>query len=180
MNKFNDNSVKMRFDSKLDPFAMLFMSDCKHHHLNQTLLSPRKKCGRQSFILRKNKITEETHEHDVWNDDCHSHKSEEDCVVMNMNRHCHRQRLKKKVHIQHKEIQKPVVPEVNKSVDWRDTNYWKLPENCRKAIDKAMVKSSHSDFYYKLDNLTERIKIFKTVFYDSRVPAHIKVYNERL
>ena len=34
-------------------------------------------------------------------------------------------------------------PEERK-IDWRNDEYWKLPENVRKAIDTANMKSKHS------------------------------------
>ena len=39
---------------------------------------------------------------------------------------------------------------VERKIDWRTEEYWKLPENVRKAIDTANMKSKHSQFYEKL------------------------------
>ena len=40
-----------------------------------------------------------------------------------------------------------------------------MPENVRSAIDVAKTKKKHSDFYYKLRVLNEKIHIFTHVFY---------------
>ena len=45
-----------------------------------------------------------------------------------------------------------------------ENSYEKLPKNVQKAYDRAMDKSSgggHSDFYYKLEDLTGKIAMFK-------------------
>lgn len=34
--------------------------------------------------------------------------------------------------------------------DWKDDDYWSLPENVRHAIDKANQNQKYSPFYYKL------------------------------
>lgn len=34
--------------------------------------------------------------------------------------------------------------------NWKDTAYFRLPENVRKAVDIAKLKSHHSEFWYKL------------------------------
>ena len=58
---------------------------------------------------------------------------------------------------------------------WRkDGNYTTLPENVRAAIDLSLDKSKHSDFYYKLRGLNERIKVFKSAFYN-KVPYYQRV-----
>ena len=40
---------------------------------------------------------------------------------------------------------------------WRDEKYWSLPENVRKAIDVAKLRNKHTDFYYKLSLLNDKI-----------------------
>jgi len=53
---------------------------------------------------------------------------------------------------------------------WRkDRNYLSLPENVRHAIEVSQLKAKHSDFYYKLKGLNEKISTYKEIFYD-RVP----------
>ena len=49
---------------------------------------------------------------------------------------------------------------------WKDRHYWALPENVRAAIDVANTKKKHSDFYYKLRLLNEKIHVFTDVFYN--------------
>jgi len=53
---------------------------------------------------------------------------------------------------------------------WRNKAYWRLPENVRHAIDVAKMKSKHSEFWYKLETLNDKIYIFRSIFY-SRMPA---------
>ena len=48
---------------------------------------------------------------------------------------------------------------------WKNSQYWALPENVRAAIDVAKTKKKHSDFYYKLRLLNEKIHVFTDVFY---------------
>ena len=69
---------------------------------------------------------------------------------------------------------------VNRKIDqsYKNEAYRKLPENVRRAIDVAKLKSKHSDFYYKLKNLNEKILIFKSIFY-SKVPKHQRLFLER-
>lgn len=47
-----------------------------------------------------------------------------------------------------------------------DDDYMKLPENVRAAIELSREKAKHSQFYYRLRGLNERIKIYKSNFYD--------------
>lgn len=54
----------------------------------------------------------------------------------------------------------------NKNYEWRTEQYWALPENVRKAIDRAKKKKKRSDFFYKLLMLNEKIHIFTHVFYN--------------
>jgi len=53
---------------------------------------------------------------------------------------------------------------------YKNKAYWSLPENVRKAIDTAKQRSQHSDFYYRLQNLNDKILIFRSIFY-SKVPT---------
>jgi hypothetical protein len=54
---------------------------------------------------------------------------------------------------------------------WKNSNYWKLPPNVRNAIDVAQMKKKHSDFYYKLRLLNDKIHVFTNIFY-SKVPKY--------
>jgi hypothetical protein len=56
---------------------------------------------------------------------------------------------------------------------WRNAGYWRLPENVRHAVDVAKMKSKHSEFWYKLEILNDKIFIFRSMFY-SRMPAFQK------
>lgn len=48
---------------------------------------------------------------------------------------------------------------------YQDSDYWKLPENVRRAMDLAHRRTKHSAFYYKLLTLNDQINIYKTAFY---------------
>jgi hypothetical protein len=58
-----------------------------------------------------------------------------------------------------------------KNAYWRNAAYWRLPENVRHAIDVAKMKSKHSEFFYKLQTLNDKIYIYRSVFY-SNVPIY--------
>ena len=58
---------------------------------------------------------------------------------------------------------------------WQTPAYHKLSENRQKAIDNANEKAKHSEFYYKLQNLNDKIVVFRSMFYD-KVPKHEKFY----
>ena len=64
------------------------------------------------------------------------------------------------------------------SQTWKNDDYWKLPQNVRHAIDIAKTKQPNSDFYYKLQNLNDKVLVYKHVFY-SNMPAHQKQFLER-
>ena len=55
--------------------------------------------------------------------------------------------------------------------------YWQLPENVRNAIDVAKMKAKHSEFYYRLQRLSNKILVFRSVFY-SRIPKFQRAYAE--
>ena len=62
---------------------------------------------------------------------------------------------------------------------WRkDAAYWRLPENVRHAVDVAKMKSKHSEFWYRLQTLNDKIFIYRSVFY-SKMPAFQKVFLEK-
>ena len=54
---------------------------------------------------------------------------------------------------------------------WKNKAYYALPENVRNAIDIAKEKSAHSEFWHKLENLNDKLSIFKMLFY-TKVPRH--------
>ena len=59
---------------------------------------------------------------------------------------------------------------------WRkDDNYHSLPANVRHAIDKGKLKAKHSEFYYRLKGLNERIYTYKQIFYD-KIPVYQRNY----
>jgi len=41
--------------------------------------------------------------------------------------------------------------------NWKNNDYFKLPKNVQVAIDKAQNKQHHSEFYYKLKHLNEKL-----------------------
>ena len=54
---------------------------------------------------------------------------------------------------------------------WRNKAYWALPENVRNAIDVAKMKRKHSDFYYKLNILNDKLHVYTSMFYD-KAPSY--------
>ena len=40
-----------------------------------------------------------------------------------------------------------------------------MPENVRNAVDLAKIKSKHSEFWYRLETLNDKIFIFRSIFY---------------
>ena len=58
-----------------------------------------------------------------------------------------------------------------KESDWKNEQYYQLPENVRAAIDTAKMKQKHSDFYNRLRLLNDKIHIFTSIFYN-RVPKY--------
>ena len=44
--------------------------------------------------------------------------------------------------------------------NYKTKQYYKLPVNVRKAIDLARQKSKHSDFYYELKSLNDKINVY--------------------
>ena len=66
----------------------------------------------------------------------------------------------------------------DKHAPWKTKTYWALPENVRNAIDVAKKKSMHSEFWYKLENLNDKLMIFKMLFY-SKMHHHQRVFYEK-
>jgi hypothetical protein len=58
---------------------------------------------------------------------------------------------------------------------WKNSQYWSLPENVRNAIDVAQMKKKHSDFYYQLRLLNDKIHVFTSIFYN-KVPKYQKAW----
>ena len=54
-----------------------------------------------------------------------------------------------------------------------------LPEQVRAAIELSHQKQKHSEFYYRLRGLNERIKIYKENFYE-KVPSYQKKHMKHL
>ena len=62
---------------------------------------------------------------------------------------------------------------------WKESEgYSKLPENARLAVESGMRRQKHSDFYYRLKELTERLYLF-TAEYDKRVPVFEQAYRKK-
>lgn len=61
---------------------------------------------------------------------------------------------------------------------YKNKAYWNLPENVRNAIDLAKMKQKHSEFYYKLQTLNDKIYVFRTHFY-TKMPAYQKAFIEK-
>jgi hypothetical protein len=61
---------------------------------------------------------------------------------------------------------------------WKTKAYYNLPENVRNAIDIAKTKSKHSEFWYKLQTLNDKIFVYRSVYY-SKMPAYQKAFIEK-
>ena len=68
--------------------------------------------------------------------------------------------------------------EAKKVPDWKDEAYWRLPENVRHAIDGAKMKSKHSDFWYRLQTMNDKIFVYRTVFYGN-MPSYQQQFHEK-
>lgn len=60
----------------------------------------------------------------------------------------------------------------------RDTRYKSLPANVRHAIDVSRDKAKHSEFYYRLRGLNERIHTYNRIFYN-KMPKYQQVYIQK-
>ena len=49
---------------------------------------------------------------------------------------------------------------------WKNNAYWRLPENVRAAIDTAKLRSRHTDFWYRLEKLNDKIYVYRQLFYN--------------
>jgi len=58
---------------------------------------------------------------------------------------------------------------------YKNDAYWALPPNVRNAIDIAKQKSTHSEFFYRLQNLNDKIFVYRGVFY-GRIPSFQKSF----
>lgn len=61
---------------------------------------------------------------------------------------------------------------------YKNAAYWQLPENVRKAIDLAKMKSQHSAFYYQLQTLNDKILVFRNIFYN-KMPNYQKAFLQK-
>ena len=57
----------------------------------------------------------------------------------------------------------------------RDQAYYSLPENVRNAIENGKMKAKHSEFYYRLKGLNEKISTYREIFY-SKIPTYQQAY----
>ena len=61
---------------------------------------------------------------------------------------------------------------------YKNDEYWKLPENVRNAIDVAKMKAKHSQFYYRLQTLNDKIFVFRNIYY-TKIPYYHRYFLER-
>ena len=62
--------------------------------------------------------------------------------------------------------------------EWKTKQYWALPENARRAIDKAKEKQNQTDFQKWLEVLNDKVQIYNQVFYH-KLPNYQKKYLEK-
>ena len=67
-------------------------------------------------------------------------------------------------------------PKQNNS--YKNKAYWNLPENVRNAIDLAKMKQKHSEFYYRLQAVNDKIYVFRSHFY-TKMPAFQRAFIEK-
>lgn len=60
-------------------------------------------------------------------------------------------------------------------LSYQNSQYWALPKNVRTAIDNAKQKSQHSEFFYKLQDLNDKIIIYRSIFYN-KLPFHQELF----
>jgi hypothetical protein len=61
---------------------------------------------------------------------------------------------------------------------WQTEQFYALPENVQNAINNAKLKKKHTDFYYRLRLLNDKIHVFTKIFYN-RVPLYQKKWYEK-
>lgn len=61
---------------------------------------------------------------------------------------------------------------------YKNEQYWQLPENVRNAIDVAKMKAKHSEFYYRLQTLNDKIFVFRNIYYN-KIPNYQRTFLER-
>lgn len=61
---------------------------------------------------------------------------------------------------------------------WQNEEYWSLPANVRNAIDLSNSKSTHSRFYYKLQDLNDKLKVYNKLF-SQKVPNYMQPFEEK-
>ena len=49
----------------------------------------------------------------------------------------------------------------------------------RNAIDMAKLKNNKSEFYYKLTNLNEKIRLFRSIYYSKMPNYHLKFLEKK-
>ena len=76
------------------------------------------------------------------------------------------------------QIEKSLPEAQNSKHYWQTKGYWNLPEKARKAIDQAKLKSKHSDFWYRLQNVNDKILVFKEIYYEKE-PRFEKHFNQK-
>jgi hypothetical protein len=60
----------------------------------------------------------------------------------------------------------------------RDESFMRLPPAVQKVVEHSYLKSKHSDFYYKLSDLTNKIILYKRLFYN-KVPDYQVQFMEK-
>ena len=82
----------------------------------------------------------------------------------------------KKIAENNAEIERQIDLRIKK---WKESEaYQTLPENARIAVENRLRRQKHSDFYYKLKELTERLYLF-TAEANGRVPVFEQAYRRK-
>ena len=62
---------------------------------------------------------------------------------------------------------------------WKTKKYWNLPENVRAAIDLSEMKRQHSQFWYKLQEVNDKIYVFREMFYSKQTRFEKQYYSHK-
>ena len=68
------------------------------------------------------------------------------------------------------------IREKQKEMEEFKIKFRNLPDNVRNAIMVAQQKKKHSDFFYKMKHLNDKIHAFTSIFYNNE-PSYQKIWN---
>ena len=60
----------------------------------------------------------------------------------------------------------------------RDKKFYNLPKSVQLAIENSLKRAKHSNFYFKLQDLNDKISLYRKLF-DSKIPSYQLAYMAR-